>query len=574
MAQEYYTILTNAGLAYEAQCKAQQVPIKLTQFAVGDGNGATYNPSPSDTALRRETHRQAINALLQDESNPSWLVAEVLLPDDVGGWTIREIGIYTDTGVLYAIGKYPDSVKPILAQGSGKQFYVRAIFQTSNATSVTLLVDNTVVMASRAYVHDFVQSELARRDGKPSVRVATTGPIALTGLQTIDGIALVAGDRVLVKNQAAGAANGIYVAAAGAWARATDADSGAKLTAGALVPVEAGTVNADTIWIVKTDGAITIGTTSIDFQWAGGLNAPTQAPGDNSPKVANTSFVQTAIAALVASSPAALDTLNELAAALGNDANFAATVTSALALKAPLASPVFTDQPTAPTQARFDSSTKLATTEFSMRALGNLPGVTQLTAGATLTAGHIGRGIVCGGADPYSVVLPSANSCPAGSGLLIVSQSATVTITRGGTNAIAVGSQNSLNSFVLGAGDWCYIANFNGTDTWMVMSGTPLLQANLTSGVFGSSLAPIGHQMLPSGHIMQWGTWLGPASAGAATPVLFSTSFKSEIYSLTFGANNGNASGAYGWYDTASLSGFNGRASLANLRCYYIAFGK
>ena len=100
MAQDYYTILTNAGLAYEAACKANQVPIKLTHFAVGDGNGAAYNPGTDATALRRETHRQPINSLLQDEANPSWLMAEALVADDVGGWTIREVGIYTDTGIL------------------------------------------------------------------------------------------------------------------------------------------------------------------------------------------------------------------------------------------------------------------------------------------------------------------------------------------------------------------------------------------------------------------------------------------------------------------------------------------
>lgn len=271
MAQDYYCILTNAGLAYEAACKANQVPIKLTHFAVGDGNGAAYNPGPEAAALRRETHRQSINSLLQDEANPSWLMAEAMIADDVGGWTIREVGIYTDTGLLYAIGKYPDSVKPILAQGSGKQFYVRAIFQTSNATSVTLLIDNSIVMATRAFVLEQLQAELGKRDAKNSVKVATTANLgALSGLLTVDGVLLGSGDRVLVKDQADAKTNGIYIVAAAAWARAADADASIEVTPGLLVAIEQGTTNADSIWQLVTDAPITLGTTALVFEIAAG----------------------------------------------------------------------------------------------------------------------------------------------------------------------------------------------------------------------------------------------------------------------------------------------------------------
>lgn len=163
MAQEYYTILTHAGLAYEAQCKAQGKPLRLSVMAVGDGNGAPYDPTPDVTQLRHETHRQPLNALQQDEKNPIWYMAEALLPDDVGGWTIREVGLYTDTGILYAIGKYPESVKPLLPGGSTKQFYIKAIFQLGNAADVTLIVDNSVVQATRSFVIHYVQSEMDRR---------------------------------------------------------------------------------------------------------------------------------------------------------------------------------------------------------------------------------------------------------------------------------------------------------------------------------------------------------------------------------------------------------------------------
>jgi hypothetical protein len=298
VAQDYYTILTNAGLAYEAQQKAQNKPITLTHYGICDGNGAVYNPDPAMTALRREvTPRRPLNALLQDPNNPTWLVAEGLLPDDVGGWTIRAMGIFTDTGILYAVAKCAESVKPLLASGSGKQFYVRVIFQTSNAASVTLLVDNSVVMAPRSFVIDHVRDELAKRDHKQSVRVATVAPIILSGEQSIDGIAVISGDRVLVKDQAATAANGVYVAAAGVWTRAVDADSGSKLNPGATVPVESGTVNADTQWTLKTDGQVVVGTTPLVFQWTGGQNVPDRPEGDNGRSPANTAYVDRALAA-------------------------------------------------------------------------------------------------------------------------------------------------------------------------------------------------------------------------------------------------------------------------------------
>ncbi len=154
---DYYTLLTDAGIAYETACKAAGVPIKLAQISVGDGNGAVYNPDASAKALKREVWRGPLNALFQDEKNANWLMAEVTIPSEVGGWYVREAGLWTDTGILYAVVKYPESYKPVLAtSGSGKEFYIRSIFETSNAALVTLLIDDTVVKATRAWVMDYL----------------------------------------------------------------------------------------------------------------------------------------------------------------------------------------------------------------------------------------------------------------------------------------------------------------------------------------------------------------------------------------------------------------------------------
>jgi hypothetical protein len=108
-------------------------------------------------------------------------------------------------------------------------------------------------------------------DWKASVRVATTANITLSGTQTIDGVALSVGDRVLVKDQSTGSANGIYVVASGAWTRATDADSSAEVTAGMTCWVNEGTVNGDSQWLLTTNDAIVLGTTALTFTQISGL---------------------------------------------------------------------------------------------------------------------------------------------------------------------------------------------------------------------------------------------------------------------------------------------------------------
>ncbi|RON79509.1 phage tail protein [Pseudomonas fluorescens] len=268
---DYYTLLTNAGIAYETACKAAGVPIKLTQISVGDGGGSVYNPAATATALKREVWRGPLNALFQDEKNPSWLLAEVTIPPDVGGWYVREAGLWTDTGILYAIVKYPESFKPVLAtSGSGKEFYIRSIFETSNASLVTLLIDDTVVKATRAWVMSYLAEELGKLDGKQSVRVAASSNIVLSGAQQIDGVAVVAGDRVLLPNQTLAKDNGLWIVANGDWVRATDANSSAKVTPGLTVMVEEGTANGDSLWHLTTNAPITLGTTALTFKMLAG----------------------------------------------------------------------------------------------------------------------------------------------------------------------------------------------------------------------------------------------------------------------------------------------------------------
>ncbi|MGL6365393.1 hypothetical protein ACSZMZ_05920 [Aeromonas veronii] len=112
---------------------------------------------------------------------------------------------------------------------------------------------------------DYVQGELQKLDAKQSVRAATTANITLSGVQTIDGVVLTVGDRVLVKDQTAAAQNGIYLVAAQSWTRATDADDGAKINGGARIAVESGSINAGSVWYLSTTGTINVGSTALTF---------------------------------------------------------------------------------------------------------------------------------------------------------------------------------------------------------------------------------------------------------------------------------------------------------------------
>jgi len=149
---------------------------------------------------------------------------------------------------------------------------------TAPSSAVSMNSQNITNLAAPTLDHHavnkaYADSLAAGIDAKASVRVATTANITLSGTQTIDSISVIAGDRVLVKDQSTGSQNGIYVCAAGSWARSTDCDSSAEYTTAAFVFVEEGTANAATQWKVSTTGTITVGTTAVTWsQWGAGAS--------------------------------------------------------------------------------------------------------------------------------------------------------------------------------------------------------------------------------------------------------------------------------------------------------------
>lgn len=240
--------------------------------------------------------------------------------------------------------------------------------------------------------------------------------------------------------------------------------------------------------------------------FVGTPKVPTPASGNNSALVANTAFVQAAIAALIASSPAALDTLNELAAALGNDPNFATTITNALALKAPLASPVFTGSPKAPTPAQFDSSTLVATMAAVQRALGNASDFEELTANRVITAADAGKTFILNGAD-LVVTFPDSTTLPKGFEVTI--------LTAGSMSCTLAGSQ--------------FVSSRGGVITSMEYFSMRFHARKLSNqyrvshwGDGPASLSANGYMKLANGIILQWGA-ANSSTAGVTTtlPVAF-----------------------------------------------------
>lgn len=156
MAAKYFAILTNLGAAKLANATALGTQLEITHMAVGDGGGGLPIPNPAQTALIGERRRAAINLLTIDPLNNSQIISEQVIPEDVGGWWIREVGLFDKDGALVAIANCPETYKPQLQEGSGRTQTIRVILIVSSTQSVSLKIDPSVVLATRKYVDDNV----------------------------------------------------------------------------------------------------------------------------------------------------------------------------------------------------------------------------------------------------------------------------------------------------------------------------------------------------------------------------------------------------------------------------------
>ncbi|WP_442786147.1 phage tail protein [Leclercia sp. LSNIH1] len=176
MTAKYYAILTNQGAARLANAAALGTKLNLTQIAVGDANGVLPTPDPSQTALINRRRIAPINLLTVDPNNTSQIIAEQVIPEDEGGWWIREIGLYDSDGVLIAVANCAETYKPQLQEGSGRTQTIRMVLIVSSTAAVTLKIDPSVVLATRQYVEDKVIEVKAYADDVMKKHLASADP--------------------------------------------------------------------------------------------------------------------------------------------------------------------------------------------------------------------------------------------------------------------------------------------------------------------------------------------------------------------------------------------------------------
>lgn len=331
MSAKFYTLLTDIGAAKLASAAALGVPLKITQMAVGDGGGSLPTPSAQQTKLIAEKRRADLNMLYIDPQNSSQIIAEQVIPETEGGWWIREVGLFDETGALIAVGNCPESYKPQLAEGSGRTQTVRMVLITSSTDTITLKIDPSVVLATRKYADDKVLELKVYVDDLMAKHLAAADPhsqYAPKESPTLSGTPK-------APTAAAGTSTQQIASTAFVQAAVQVLTSGAPVTLDTFKEIAAA-INNDPNFATTITNALTLKAPLASPALTGTPTAPTAAQTVNNTQLATTAFVKAAIASLVASSPAALDTLKELADALGNDPNFATTITNALAGKQPL----------------------------------------------------------------------------------------------------------------------------------------------------------------------------------------------------------------------------------------------
>ena len=325
--RKFKTVITDTGAKKLAQAAAPDgKPVRLTHMAVGDGGGTLPTPDSKQTRLVHEVWRHTVNRVILDATHQNRIIAELVIPPETGGFWIREIGVFDEHGDLIAVGNTAESYKPTVAEGSGRAQTFRTILTVSCTATVALTVDNTMVMATVDYVDDKLKEhEHSRRH--PGASLTAKGFVQLSSATNSTSETLAATPKAV--KAAYDLANGKYTAQDATTARKgiVQLSSATNSTSETL----AATPKAVKAVMDETNKKAPLNSPAL----TGTPTTPTAPKGTNNTQIASTAYVMAAIAALVDSSPDALNTLNELAAALGNDPNFATTMTKALAGKQP-----------------------------------------------------------------------------------------------------------------------------------------------------------------------------------------------------------------------------------------------
>lgn len=179
MTAKYFAILTNYGAAQLANAVALGTKLNISVMAVGDGGGVLPIPNPAQTKLIRENRRAAVNQVSVDDKNPNYIISEQVIPENEGGWFIREIGLFDDKGGLIAVGNAPETYKPNLQEGSGRTQVIQMVLMVSSTESITLKVDPSVVLATREYVTKSIAAAIQESEAKAAKTYQPIGDYVL-----------------------------------------------------------------------------------------------------------------------------------------------------------------------------------------------------------------------------------------------------------------------------------------------------------------------------------------------------------------------------------------------------------
>ena len=160
----FKSVVTTLGQARIAAAIAAGTDINITQLAVGDGNGKATTPVATQTKLVKEVYRTPLNSLKLDPSHGNWVIAEAVLSASVGGFWMREMGLFSSDGALIAVCNMADTYKPTLAEGSGRTQTLRMVIAVSNTEAISLLIDDSVIMATEQYVNDLLAAHEKSRN--------------------------------------------------------------------------------------------------------------------------------------------------------------------------------------------------------------------------------------------------------------------------------------------------------------------------------------------------------------------------------------------------------------------------
>nr|QLJ19387.1 phage tail protein [Proteus mirabilis] len=188
MSAKFFALLTVIGANKLAKATALGTTLKITQMAVGDGGGILPTPDTQQTKLVGEKRRAGLNTLFVDPKNNSQIIAEQVIPENEGGYWIREIGLFDDEGSLIAVGNCPETYKPQLQEGSGRTQTIRMILTVSHTESVELKVDPSVILATREFVNDAIESASKQTMAEVAKIYATKTELS-TGLSKVQGSA-------------------------------------------------------------------------------------------------------------------------------------------------------------------------------------------------------------------------------------------------------------------------------------------------------------------------------------------------------------------------------------------------